>query len=217
MAKVKKTLFKIPYVGVLFVIFVLILIVVINDNFSPLVSDPNLNLQTPVLQTKVIDFRPEVPSDSQNGTCFTNSVIAPVEDAWRCTVGNQIYDPCILAKDGKSLVCGEDPSTDTPGFVLTLTSPLPEPDFSPDAPHNPWMLELASGRICSFSQGASGVIDGQRINYYCVSTDENSDVVLIGEIKQGKLWNATRAVLEKNTTNVIQTGVVPIKKAWVIK
>lgn len=216
MAKVKKSLFKIPYIGVLFVILVLILIVFINDKFTPLVKDPNLNIQAPVLQTKIINFRPDVPSTSQNGTCFANSVIAPVEDAWRCTVGNQIYDPCIIATDGKSLVCGEDPAKKIPGFVLTLTSPLPEPDIVPEATNNPWIIQLASGRICTFAQGASDLIDNQRVNYYCESTDEN-DVVLIGDLKQGKLWNATRAVLKKDTSNVIQTGVVPIKNAWVIK
>lgn len=216
MAKVKKSLFKIPYIGVLLVIFVLIIIVFINDKFTPFVKDPKLNIHTPVLQTKVINFRPDVPSTSQNGTCFTNSVIAPVEDAWRCSVGNQIYDPCIIATDGKSLVCGEDPSKKLPGFVLTLVSPLPTPDISVEAVNNPWIVELASGRLCSFAQGASGVIDDQRINYYCESTDD-TDVILLGDIKRGKLWNATRVVLEKGTTNVIQTGIVPIKTAWIVE
>lgn len=217
MAKMKKTLFKIPYIGVLFVIVVLIVIVVINDNFTPIVRDPSLSLQTPVLQTKVITFVPEVPSTSRNGSCFTNSVIAPVPDAWRCSVGNQIYDPCVFATDGKSLVCGADPTKNVPGFVLTLTSPLPEPDVSPTAVSNAWMVETASGRICSFAQGASGIIDDQRINYYCESDSEENDVVLIGDLKQGKLWNATRIALLINTTEVLQRGIVPLKTVWVIE
>lgn len=216
MAKVKNTLFRIPYIGVLFVIVVLVVIVLINDNFTPIVKDPNLSIQTPVLQTKVIDFVPEVPSTSQNGSCFTNSVIASSPNAWRCSVGNQIYDPCIFATDGKSLVCGADPARGVPGFVLALTLPLPQPDIPETSTSNAWMIETASGRICSFAQGASGIIDDQRINYYCQSDDESSDIVMIGDLKRGKLWNGTRAVLSKGSTDVLQTGIVPLKTVWLI-
>ena len=216
--KVKKKLFRLPYFGILLVIIFLGLLLLFDRKILPFVNHPNISLKTPVLQTEVIDFHPEIPSETQSGSCFTTSVTAPASNAYRCTVGNAIYDPCIFATDGKTLVCDADPAKGTPGFVLEYTSPLPEPDTDDKSLTNPWMIELASGRICSFAQGASGVIDDQRINYYCESSEENTSVVIIGDLKRGKLWNATRAVIDeaKPSLTVTETGVVPLKKVWII-
>lgn len=219
MAKVKRTLFRFPYLGVLLVILVLVLIFLVERKVTPYVKEPNLSIQTPVLQTKVVMFRPDVPAESKEGSCFANSVMSNSKDAWRCTVGNQIYDPCIVATDGKTLVCGVDPSKNTPGFSLTLITPLPTPEVSEDMVNNPWILETASGRLCSFAQGASGVVDDVRINYYCESTNETSDAVIVGDLKQGKLWNAKRVVLAKNepTLTILQEGIVPLKTVWLVE
>lgn len=217
--KVKKKLFRLPYFGVLLVIFILVIIFLLDRRIIPFVSEPNISIQTPVLQTEVINFHPEVSSEKKTGSCFSTSVTAPAKTAYRCSVGNEIYDPCIFATDGKTLVCGADPVKKMPGFVLELTSPLPESDTDDESLTNPWLIELASGRVCSFAQGASGVIDGERINYYCESSDGGSNNVIIGDLKRGKLWNGTKAVLDENASRptALQKSIVPLKTVWIIE
>lgn len=202
------------------VIIILVLVFLFDRKILPFVSEPDISVQvqTPVLQTEVINFHPEIPSQKQKGYCFSTSVTAPAKSAYRCSVGNQIYDPCIFAVDGKTLVCGADPIKNTPGFVLETTSPLPEPETDGETLTNPWLIEFASGRICSFAQGASGVVGTQRINYYCES-DEDTNIVVIGDLKRGKLWNATRAEIEGSPPNitVARESIVPLKRIWIVE
>ena len=37
---------------------------------------------------------PEPAVTSASGSCFTSSDVTRRDDAWRCTVGNTLYDPC---------------------------------------------------------------------------------------------------------------------------
>ncbi|MCB0193341.1 MAG: WG repeat-containing protein, partial [Anaerolineae bacterium] len=78
--------------------------------------------------TSVIDFLPAVPTEVEAGSCFANSAITPIDSAWRCTVGDEIFDPCLVADDGETLVCGANPILAEAGFQLELTEPLPEPE-----------------------------------------------------------------------------------------
>lgn len=217
--KVKKTLFRLPYFGVLLVVTVLVLIFLVDKKVVPFVSDTNISLQTPVLQTEVINFRPDVPSETKEGSCFSTSVSAPSSStAYRCSVGNMIYDPCILGSDEKTLVCDADPAKGVEGFALKTTGTLPDPVEGDDL-SSPWMIELASGRICSLAQGASGMVGNERINYYCESGDEDINIVIIGDLKKGKLWYATRAEIEGGPPQitVAQESIVPLKRVWLIQ
>lgn len=81
---------------------------------------------TQSLPTTVLPFIPDVPAETQAGSCFTTSLVVP-DIGYRCFIGeNLLSDPCLVATDGETLVCGADPSTGEPGVALDLTEPLPE-------------------------------------------------------------------------------------------
>ena len=91
---------------------------------------PVATFQSPQATT-IINYLPSVPAQTQAGSCWTSSIVTPIASAWRCMVGNQIFDPCLIADDGQTLVCGADPSKGEPGFQLDLTGPLPQPEAIP--------------------------------------------------------------------------------------
>lgn len=106
-----------------------------------------------------------------SGSCFVTSVATSERpDAWRCSAGNAILDPCFQNFFGADdeLVCAEAPfSTDV--VRLKLTEPLPEPSSNrePDFSGLPWALELENGAQCTLFTGATASLAGLRINYGC--------------------------------------------------
>ncbi|MCB0125919.1 MAG: hypothetical protein KDE58_26870, partial [Caldilineaceae bacterium] len=126
-----------------------------------------------ITATQIITFTPPLPETAaQEGSCWTNSLSTLRADAWRCTVGNRIYDPCFALPDETDiLVCGADPSSDEPGFPLHLTEPLPIPDLPAQAQAmaatNGWLVLLGDGTLCNFATGATTGVNGERLNYLC--------------------------------------------------
>jgi len=73
--------------------------------------------------TQVIRFVAKINSAAkqQFGDCFASSIAAyPRNDAWRCNIGNQIFDPCFSADKVDTVVCGADPMKNDDGFPLLL-------------------------------------------------------------------------------------------------
>lgn len=91
----------------------------------------------PVSSTTVIDFLPGLPAESKSGSCFTTSLVTSIASAYRCSTdtpdanGANLFDPCLIAADGKTLVCGADPTSGDLGFALNLTEALPTPEPLP--------------------------------------------------------------------------------------
>jgi len=144
---------------------------------------------TTVSATVVTRFVPDRPADTtqQDGSCFTSSLaLAGRTDAWRCTVGNAIHDPCFALADG-ALVCGANPTAAETGFLLNLTEPLPATDVSPtgveSASRNGWLVELEDGSVCGFNTGATAGINDQRANYGCPN-----DEWIFGDLMPGTVW-----------------------------
>jgi hypothetical protein len=124
------------------------------------------------------------------GTCFSGSLADQRRpNAWRCLAGNEILDPCFESPSVPHgfLACFEAPwSNRVVGFHLT--KPLPAGEANKGYPPRgfPWGIQLASGTRCTFETGASGIVDGQRMNYGCVGGG-----VLVGRIdKSGRTWTA---------------------------
>lgn len=98
------------------------------------------------------------PSDSkvtsgQSGSCFGASIASDRSDAFRCTAGNAILDPCFL--DGSNAVfcpAGVPPAS---GVLVNLTAPLPA-NTNSDAPGAapPWAMQLSNGATCLVVTGA---------------------------------------------------------------
>src|SRR5580704_3731902 len=110
-----------------------------------------------------------------DGECFARSAaVAGRPDAWRCSIGNAIQDPCFqnIMGDAKVLACPDGPWTANV-ILLTLTRPLPTDSPGNDATKTslkdtmPWALEMANGQRCTLFTGATAPIAGMRINYGC--------------------------------------------------
>jgi hypothetical protein len=72
------------------------------------------------LPTEVTIFRPPLPSTGgeQEGNCWTNSIAVNRSDAWRCMLGNRIYDPCFEATgQTRQVICGANPVKHKDGFA----------------------------------------------------------------------------------------------------
>ena len=129
-------------------------------------------------------------------------------------VGNGIYDPCFSS--GEDVICGADPNVPTVSFLLNLTEPLPEPEVPQDTTGHAWQVELADGATCVYATGATGGVGDERINYLCPSPDPDQDVVILGDLIEGSLWLAKRAVLSGGPPEptVLESAEVPIRTVW---
>ncbi|GHO49569.1 hypothetical protein [Ktedonospora formicarum] len=159
--------------------------------------------------TQVIQFHPDANvNQSASGNCWVNSLATARVDAWRCALGNEIYDPCFDKVDarptGDVVVCDANPATGRKGIQVHLTQPLPQAIPEKGQATRAWLLLLSNGAYCAFLTGATGEVGGMRINYGC---SDSSTVV--GMPTMGKLW------MVHNLPQGSQSPVeVPVKTAW---
>lgn len=166
--------------------------------------------QAKVAQTTVINFvPPSSASKQESGNCFTSSLAATRSDAWRCMTGNEILDPCFSVPNTTSyVICVPNP-TDASTFIqLNLTQPLPAAEPVPAETH-PWFLQLADGTICNFFTGATGGVNGERINYGC-----NDGWDIVGLPTTGTVWTVKEVQLAPRSLNVLQSATVQVATAW---
>ena len=167
-----------------------------------------------VTLTEVIKYTPTIPTDEEReGRCWTSSLAVAREDAWRCMVGNQIFDPCFAVGSDQAIVCGTDPVTNKSGFRLKLTEPLPAPDLPPQVKENykGWLIQLTDGTMCGYATGATGGVNGERANYLC--SDKS---VILGDLKPSQVWTAKKAILESgpNGFSIKESQIVTIHTVW---
>src|SRR5262245_10805992 len=119
-----------------------------------------------------------------SGECFAPSIAsAGRPDAWRCSSGNRVMDPCFEGLQSVVLACATSPwSADV--VLLTPTAELPrgkanrpELDMAP-----PWALELDSGVRCQLLTGATWGAAGMRVNYGC----EGDSGYVIGDVDRSR-------------------------------
>jgi hypothetical protein len=108
-------------------------------------------------------------ADQLSGYCWTGSIAVPKAGAYRCLVGNAIYDPCFAPANQPStptVACVPDPWS--AAHVVTLTKALPT--SKPLASRtSPWALELANHARCVAGTGTVPVVDDVSLNYVCGS------------------------------------------------
>lgn len=174
---------------------------------QPAASQPAAN----VTATEMITFTPTaIPTETRPGSCFTNAIGLGREDAYRCTVGNQLFDPCFAVDDVPTIVCGANPASGETGFVLALTEPLPAPEVGQLS--KPWLVELADGQVCGLLTGTVPGA-GDRVSPY--GCPDGS--YLFEEFQQdGEVWLAEKAVIGLNDDGffVEQSEMVPIRRVW---
>lgn len=103
--------------------------------------------------------------DEDFGDCPSESFVNGRSDAWRCFVGDHILDPCFETPEAEDVVaCVESPWTKR---ALLVEAELDYNDRYLDARPGSWALELTNGKRCVFVSGASTVVAGRRLNYFC--------------------------------------------------
>ena len=147
-----------------------------------------------------------------SGSCFAASAASPSRpDAYRCSAGNAILDPCFASLDDQApLACARDPWSAN-ATLLSLTQPLPsktklrsaDPDY---AKALPWALELASGQHCALMTGATAPVAGLRINYGC----PDGGIVAGGIDRTLPLWR----VLYQTANRSLSLTQVSVTTAW---
>jgi photosystem II stability/assembly factor-like uncharacterized protein len=167
-----------------------------------------------VTYTEVILLQPTTYSgEERDGSCWTYSLAAPRDGAWRCMVENSIHDPCFSSPVfANAVICKTSPDDDG-GFKLNLTEPLPT-HLNPPTRTSAWIFELADGATCGIvATGTNPLIEwtGRLIYYAC---DDGTQIE--GELKVGQVWTAqrVRVDLRAEEPTVEELGEVTIRRVW---
>jgi hypothetical protein len=143
------------------------------------------------------------------GSCWTTSLSDARTDAFRCLVGNDIYDPCFAREPAASssfVLC----PLYTPGarvLRIDLTGKLPPGSRSGDPTrYPPWAVQTRTGGWCTLVTGATGTIEGLPISYGC-----GGGASLLGTIERSPGgWTVFFAASARAT----RTPLVSLRAAW---
>jgi len=178
--------------------------------------------------THIIAYAATQPASStpvESGSCWTNSIAAPFRaDAWRCTVGNSISDPCFrIQNNTSSLLCNVNPTVAqaTSTFLLKLTKPLPTPDVpSGVAPANwAWLVQLADGTLCTPFTGTLPITaTGDAANYGCAPGPLGNNVMIFNGLStSSSAWTAEIGTITEETSSLpimASSSTVPVVTVW---
>jgi hypothetical protein len=144
------------------------------------------------------------------GYCFAGSAADSRSDAWRCSGGNLILDPCFSDPKVISWVaCPELGSPfETRVIRLALSRALPKSlgNHGAAGQGNPWAVKLADGRTCTFLTGATFTYYGKRANYGCTAKS-----FLAGSPnRSAPTWTITLGTGRKSTPKIAEIVVA----AW---
>ncbi len=170
-----------------------------------------------VTSTQIVQYEPQQPASStpiEQGSCWTNSIAAPFRgDAWRCSVGNSIEDPCFQIPGSASLLCGANPAdpSATSSFVLQLTQALPksQPVQGLQPSGQAWLVELPGGTRCTpFTGTLPFTATGDVASYGCAPGPLGKDVDIFNINTSSSLWTAEIGTLTAAPVN--STSGMPI-------
>jgi hypothetical protein len=177
--------------------------------------------------TEIIKYIPPAPLATipvEEGSCWTSSIAAPYRtDAWRCTVGNSISDPCFAIPGNKNLLCGAVPAKpkSISAFVLKLTQPLPGGSIVQGPVPNDWawLLKLQDGTLCSpFTGTRPFTQEGESANYGCAPGPLGNDLFIFGDFNTSTpQWTARVGILSIPTSTLPSAKNiknVPIATIW---
>lgn len=116
-------------------------------------------------------LRPGIVSRRRSGGgCHSGSFVAENSSAHRCFAGNLILDPCYRAPShstrARVVFCVDSP-WDRSAIRLGVSGRLrTSPRKARGGP--PWAVQLVTGRRCVYASGATTVVRGSRLNYFCI-------------------------------------------------
>jgi hypothetical protein len=191
------------------------------------------NQSTPaqiIQPTQVVPYVSDIPASGtaiRSGSCWTNSIAAPYRaDAWRCTVGNEIYDPCfeiLTSTSTKNLLCGINPTNPTASstFMLQLIKSLPAPGAMPSLtpPNWAWAVMLADGTYCTPFTGTRPFAATGEAAYYDCDSQNPTEEYIFGDLNSSSsTWTAAVGTLSKSTSTyppaVESLQNIPVETVW---
>jgi hypothetical protein len=145
------------------------------------------------------------------GSCFSTSDATLRDDAYRCTSGNELFDPCLApppsVRAGQVVVCPTDPFRNT-GIEIRLTKRLPHNGGpTPSDRGVPFAIRLTNGCEAMLDTGATAAIGRIRANYYCPRTHQ---WLWGAPSRRDRLWTIYSAPLNAKRL----TRRVSIAEAW---
>ena len=174
---------------------------------------------TTVPATAVHSYTPAHPTGApQNGDCWTNSIASSRPTAYRCMVGNNIYDPCFQSGSSTVVVCDANPAKRQTGFALHLTKPLP-PAQKTKGPIMPFMMQLRDGSVCTPETGTRALVGKTIVAYDCTASVQASGTYVgLGDKLNTKspIWTAQRIVYRSGSkgAELVSSATVQIAAAW---
>lgn len=193
-------------------------------------TSPAVTTAPQAAATDVIQYEALAPAGSmpvKEGSCWTNSIAAPFRgDAWRCTVGNNISDPCFQIPGEQKLLCNVNPTVpvSTSTFVLQLTKPLPksQPVQGVQPSGMGWLIELQGGTLCTPYTGTLPFTEsGDVASYACAPGPLGNDIAIFNINSSSSVWTAevgTLAAAPANSTSglpvIESSSIVPITAVW---
>jgi hypothetical protein len=153
------------------------MLVVVGLLLSPWTSDPApaaaartaLRLFTPFAADG--GLRPGIVAHRRSGGgCHSGSFVSDSPTAHRCFSGNLILDPCYRephhSTRARVVFCVDSP-WDRSAIRLGVSGRLrTSPRKARGGP--PWALQLITDRRCVYASGATTVVRGSRLNYFCI-------------------------------------------------
>ena len=175
-------------------------------------------------ETQIVHTTSEVPDASQPGTCSERSTFVPRTNAWRCTVGDASFDPCFGIVEGAavSVVCGAEPLSGAPGFVVEGAGgslPTPSPEVRPLTPGDlAWIeytvdlvgtpVKLVNGQFYmpALERAGGSVLialsEMQEMGDLDGDGDDDAAVLLVADADDDRMFIYLGAVLNQNGTPV---------------
>jgi hypothetical protein len=125
--------------------------------------------------------------------------------------GNEIIDPCFSSTQARAIVlCPTSGPWDRGLLEIKLTKKLPARYANKGKPSTtglPWALQTTTGWKCELATGATDVIIGMRLNYFCDGTKRG----LWGSPARGtQPWHIYAALPSAKTLS----NQVNIRYAW---
>jgi hypothetical protein len=129
--------------------------------------------QTHIYQAFSGSGRPSVRITSiLRGSCWSDSLAAGRDDAWRCMSGNYIFDPCFSSPKAQGVVLCVVSPWNRSGVEIVLTKRLPNPYAGrPSTTGLPWAIQTFTGLKCELATGSTTAVGSRRANYGCNSNE----------------------------------------------
>jgi hypothetical protein len=146
-------------------------------------------------------------TDRASGSCFSTAESTMRTDAWRCTAGDRLLDPCFAPDsnpEDTTALCLDG----APNRMVELSVPQGFPgnnDHMPGGPDiEPIIIVLANGARCSFMGGGTSTLAGQRLNYGC---DNGGDLYGYPN-KTAALWTISYSAPSSGTS--VSTPIITV-------